>query len=194
MKIYRKALLSVVAGAALTSACSAFSLSRAGSLTSSSLINTSPFFSRTYSVTAARFRPQLQMNVFSNLFGGGGAQQQQSVINYSALDFPGNELGQMALDGKVVVTSERYPQLQAATFAGGCFWGLELAFQRVPGVAYTAVGYTQGPEVTPTYGQVCSGSTKHTEAVLVYFDPKECSYNNVSFIFILKFSTKVLFL
>jgi hypothetical protein len=192
MKIYRKALLSVVAGAALTSTCSAFSFSRAGFLTTSSRSSTSPFLSRTFSVTTARTRPQLQMNVFSNLFGGGGVQQQ--LINYSALDFPGNELGQMALDGKVVVTSERYPQLQAATFAGGCFWGLELAFQRVPGVAYTAVGYTQGPEVTPTYGQVCSGSTKHTEAVLVYFDPKECSYNDVSFIFILKFSTKVLFL
>lgn len=192
MKIYRKALLSVVAGAALTSTCNAFSFSRARFLTTSSRSSTSPFLSRTFSVTTARTRPQLQMNVFSNLFGGGGVQQQ--LINYSALDFPGNELGQMALDGKVVVTSERYPQLQAATFAGGCFWGLELAFQRVPGVAYTAVGYTQGPEVTPTYGQVCSGSTKHTEAVLVYFDPKECSYNDVSFIFILKISTKVLFL
>jgi len=105
--------------------------------------------------------------------------QQSSVINYSGLDFPGNELGQMAMDGKVVVMSERFPELQAATFAGGCFWGLELAFQRVPGVLYTAVGYTQGPEVTPTYGQVCSGMTKHTEAVLVYYDPKECSYNDL---------------
>ncbi len=171
--------MAVVAGTALTSTCSAFSFSRAGLLTSSSRINSSPFLSRTYSVTTARTRPQLQMNVFSNLFGGGGVQQ--NTINYSVLDFPGNELGQMALDGKVVITSERYPQSQAATFAGGCFWGLELAFQRVPGVAYTAVGYTQGPEVTPTYGQVCSGSTKHTEAVLVYYDPKECSYNDVSF-------------
>tara|TARA_B110000305_G_scaffold215603_1_gene253270 strand:- start:268 stop:606 length:339 start_codon:yes stop_codon:yes gene_type:complete len=69
---------------------------------------------------------------------------------------------------------------EIATFAGGCFWGLELAFQRVPGVTQTAVGYTQGPVEMPDYGSVCSGSTGHTEAVQVYFDPSETSFEKVS--------------
>ena len=185
MRISEKALY-IFAASVAGSACTAFLPSRVA-LSSVSLQSA---FSRgignekllsyaTTAVTRSRSRSTtLQMNVFSSLFGGGA---QQSSINYTTLEFPGNELGQMALEGKVVVNSERFPNLKAATFAGGCFWGLELAYQRVPGVVYTAVGYTQGPELTPKYGQVCSGATGHTEAVLVYYDPKECSYENVSF-------------
>ena len=47
--------------------------------------------------------------------------------------------------------------VQTAIFAGGCFWGLELAYQRVPGVEFTAVGYTQGREMEPNYDMVCAG-------------------------------------
>ena len=68
------------------------------------------------------------------------------------------------------------PGLKIATFAGGCFWGLELAYQREPGVTNTSVGYTQGQDPAPTYEKVCNGSTGHAEAVQVYFDPKETSY------------------
>ena len=59
------------------------------------------------------------------------------------------------------------PGLEMATFAGGCFWGLELAYQREPGVVKTSVGYTQGAVEAPSYQQVCSGRTSHTEAVQV---------------------------
>ncbi|CAM9765702.1 unnamed protein product, partial [Sphacelaria rigidula] len=52
----------------------------------------------------------------------------------------------------------------------GCFWGVELAYQRVPGVLETAVGYTDGHKKDPTYQEVCSGSTGHTEALQVKFD------------------------
>ena len=60
-------------------------------------------------------------------------------------------------------------------FAGGCFWGTELAFQRVPGVVKTAVGYTQGQQKNPSYDSVCGGRTGHTEGVLVGLQSHSCS-------------------
>lgn len=57
-----------------------------------------------------------------------------------------------------------------ATFAGGCFWGLELAYQRTPGVLCTCAGYTQGHAISPSYAEVCSEATGHTEAVLLLYD------------------------
>lgn len=68
------------------------------------------------------------------------------------------------------------PGQQFAQFGAGCFWGVELAFQRVPGVTKTEVGYTQGFSHNPTYNDVCSGTSNHSEVVRVQFDPKECSY------------------
>ena len=68
---------------------------------------------------------------------------------------------------------------QTATFAAGCFWGVELHFQRVPGVLTTAVGYAQGHVQQPTYKQVCSGITGHTEAVRLTFDPEVLSYGEL---------------
>lgn len=121
-----------------------------------------------------RGRP-LQMNFFSNLFSAA----KEARIVYQNLGFPGDEMGKLAAEGTVIESSVKYPNLKAATFAGGCFWGLELAYQRVPGVVYTATGYTQGPEVEPTYGEVCSGATGHTEAICVYYDEKECSYDDL---------------
>ena len=100
-------------------------------------------------------------------------------IVYDNLDHPSPELATAAKAGKVLQVSEKDPKLQLATFAGGCFWGLELAYQRVPGVVYTAVGYAQGSEKEPTYNQVCAGMTSHTEAVIVYYDPSECTYEQL---------------
>jgi peptide-methionine (S)-S-oxide reductase len=66
-----------------------------------------------------------------------------------------------------------------ATFAGGCFWGLELAYQRLPGVTHTSVGYTAGHDMEVNYQKVCSGKTGHAEAVQVYFDPQQISYEDL---------------
>lgn len=66
--------------------------------------------------------------------------------------------------------------LERLICAAGCFWGIELAFQREPGVVSTHVGYTQGQQDNPTYRAVCSGKTGHTEALAVDYDPKRTSY------------------
>jgi peptide-methionine (S)-S-oxide reductase len=70
-----------------------------------------------------------------------------------------------------------FPQgLERAIFAMGCFWGAERKFWELDGVFSTAVGYTAGQTPNPTYREVCSGMTGHTEAVLVVFDPRVVSY------------------
>ena len=73
--------------------------------------------------------------------------------------------------------------LQQAVFGMGCFWGAERKFWEAPGVYSTAVGYAGGYTPNPTYQEVCSGMTGHTEVVLVVFDPASTSYDAMLRIF-----------
>ena len=73
--------------------------------------------------------------------------------------------------------------LQRAMFALGCFWGAERIFWKIPGVYSTAVGYAAGSTPNPTYREVCSGMTGHTEAVLVVFDPEAVRYEQLLKVF-----------
>lgn len=82
--------------------------------------------------------------------------------------------------GEQATTSGHY---QKATFAGGCFWCVESDFDKVPGVIETLSGYTGGAEKNPTYKQVSAGSTGHTEAVQIAYDPAKISYEKLLEIF-----------
>jgi peptide-methionine (S)-S-oxide reductase len=73
--------------------------------------------------------------------------------------------------------------IEVAQFAMGCFWGAERKFWQTAGVYSTAVGYVAGFTANPTYEEVCSGRTGHTEAVLVAYDPAQVSYDELLQVF-----------
>ena len=73
--------------------------------------------------------------------------------------------------------------LQTATYAAGCFWGVEEAFRQIKGVKSTTVGYTGGTFKNPSYEDVCSDMTGHAEAVQIQYEPKQVSYEQLLEVF-----------
>lgn len=74
-------------------------------------------------------------------------------------------------------------KIEKATFAAGCFWGVEEAFRKIPGVIETEVGYAGGHTENPTYKEVTSGKTGHAESVRIKYNPEEVSYQKLLDIF-----------
>jgi peptide-methionine (S)-S-oxide reductase len=92
-------------------------------------------------------------------------------------------LSSLAATPRPAPPAARVNALSRATFAAGCFWCVEAAFEPVPGVISVTSGYTGGREADPTYKQVSSGATGHTEAVQVVFDPRKVSYETLLEVF-----------
>jgi len=84
---------------------------------------------------------------------------------------------------KAAATESEEPQVEVATFAGGCFWGVEDLLRKLPGVLDTEVGYTGGTTKAPRYEDVKQGQTGHAEAVQVRFDPRRLSYEQLLGVF-----------
>src|SRR5688500_15964820 len=109
-----------------------------------------------------------------------GFMKKMTKLLPSESTLPGRE-AKMPVPEKHFINGHRlqppFPEgLQLAQFGMGCFWGAERVFWEIPGVYSTAVGYAGGQTKNPTYEEVCSGFTNHTEAVLVVFDPDVVSY------------------
>lgn len=101
---------------------------------------------------------------------------------FGVLAVPGGcEPSEDAAMNQATTLGQREPgkKYSEATFAAGCFWGVEAAFRSVEGVVETEVGYTGGEAENPTYKQVCTGRTGHAEAVRVVYDPQVVSYEQL---------------
>jgi len=117
----------------------------------------------------------LQILLCSGLFNWSGAMGSGPVKGFNSPEV------------QQIITKKHDPTMnkiakedgEMATFAAGCFWGVQLAFQRVPGVASSMIGYTAGEKQNPTYQEVCSGSSGHTEAVTMLFNPQLVSYREL---------------
>ena len=82
-----------------------------------------------------------------------------------------------------VEQTTKYHSFEKATFAAGCFWGVEAAFSKVKGVTSTTVGYTGGHLENPTYQAVCSDKTGHAEAAEITYDPAKITYDELLEVF-----------
>jgi methionine-S-sulfoxide reductase len=110
----------------------------------------------------------LLLSVFTGLAGGCTSATVQN-----------EQIGHLIEGESNMPSDTKGTESATATFAAGCFWGVEYKFRQLPGVISSMVGYTGGEKENPTYLQVCRGGTGHAEAVKVVFDPARISYEDL---------------
>jgi peptide-methionine (S)-S-oxide reductase len=131
---------------------------------------------------------------FSRRYGASRSRGATVFLRYKKLDLPTRETALAGRDTPMPVPARHlvlgtplrgpWPAgLEVAIFGMGCFWGAERMFWKLPGVYSTAVGYAGGITPNPTYEEVCSGLTGHTEAVQVVYDPSVVSYEQLLKVF-----------
>ena len=84
---------------------------------------------------------------------------------------------------RYIMSENKIKTLQLATFAAGCFWGVEESYRKIKGVKSTMVGYTGGRSANPTYKDVCTDLTGHAEAIQLQYDPEEVTYEEILKVF-----------
>src|SRR6516162_1436336 len=89
------------------------------------------------------------------------------------------QISRQPVNSRIIAQKGENGKMQKAIFGAGCFWGVEEAFRHIPGVSEVTVGYSGGTMKDPSYHDVCSGSTGHTEVVEVEYDPSKVSYEKL---------------
>ena len=130
-------------------------------------------------IDGAAPQPSVLINGVVLAYAAASLYKSLEKVGYATLD--GRERGSFAREAGAFALAGEVPRnvdgYEVATLAGGCFWGTELHFQRIPGVVATCVGYTQGWAGEPNYDAVCGGQTGHTEALQLLYDPNVVTYD-----------------
>lgn len=126
-----------------------------------------------------------QVGVQTSTSASAGSQYSGHAGGYATGRAPGYGDQDLSRAGLVRTTYQydRNSDSEYALFGAGCFWGIESAFRKEDGVIATAVGYSGGHKLNPTYEEVCAGVTRHAEVILIQFDPNVVNYYDLLQVF-----------